>query len=330
MFETMSRKIELLGIIPVVKIENPVKAVNVVKSLVDGGIRAAEVTFRTLEKKQGIENIVQCIAAIAKAYPDILLGAGTVINPELARRAVEAGAQFIVSAGYNPETVSWCIDNNIPVYPGVNCASQIEESLSKGLSVLKFFPAEISGGVKTLKALSGPFPQVKFIATGGINEENVSEYIKCDNVLAVSETWMFKPSLIQNNNWKEITSLSRRAVCKMLGFRFAHLGINFENDAEAAKGAALLDIFGYSGRETPASWFSGDSFELMKKDGRGVHGHIGFFTWNIERALKYLSFFGFFPVKETAVWSGEPEKSYLTFIYLDKNVAGFDIHLKRI
>jgi len=140
---------------------------------------------------------------------------------------------------------------------------------------------------------------------------------------------MVKEQLVTEEKWDEITSLSRKAVTAMLGFTFAHVGINFDGDAAAAEGASLLGLFGYEGAENPSSWFCGNSFELMKKNGRGVHGHIGFSTYSVERALAYVRTFGFGPVEETAQWCGEPQKSALKFIYLDKSVAGFDIHLKR-
>jgi 2-dehydro-3-deoxyphosphogluconate aldolase/(4S)-4-hydroxy-2-oxoglutarate aldolase len=329
MFEAMNEKIEKSGLLAVLKIEDPSRAAELADALRKGGIRMAEVAFRSTDGEQGIVNVLESIRAMVRACPDMIVGASTVINAGLAERAVQAGAAFIVAPGFNPETVDWCIGHTVPVYPGVSNAGQIEAALSRGLTVLKFFPAEASGGTKVLDAFEGPFPQVRFIATGGITEENVSDYMRCRNVAAVGGSWVAPAALIAEKKWDEITRKSKAALVKMLGFRFAHVGINFDSPQDCAEGAALLDVFGFEGQETPASWFSGDSFELMKKNGRGVHGHIGFFVWNIERALEYLSLSGFSPVMETAVWSGEPEKSSLTFVYLDKGIAGFDIHLKK-
>jgi len=330
MFELMNAKLEKAGLIPVVTLDKPELAGKIAESLLNGGITAIEITFRTTDGQQGLERIAECIRIVSETHPEMLVGAGTVINASLAQKAVAAGAKFIVSPGFNPETVDYCIEESVPVYPGVNCASQIEAALEKGLTVLKFFPAEASGGVRTLEALGGPFPGVRFMATGGINEQNIGDYMKCKNILSVGGSWMVKNTLIAEENWAEITSLSKKAVIAMLGFKFAHVGINFDSGSSAAEGAALLDLFGYAGAENPASWFCGDSFELVKKNGRGVHGHIGFYTWNIERALAYLAGAGFSPVMETAQWCGEAEKSPLKFVYLDKAVGGFDIHLKRV
>ncbi|HAH61652.1 MAG TPA: 2-dehydro-3-deoxyphosphogluconate aldolase [Treponema sp.] len=330
MFESMNEEIEKAGLIPVVTIDRPEKAEKLAAALIKGGIRAVEITFRTTDGQAGLERIAECIRVVNRAHPDMLVGAGTVINAALAQKAAAAGAKFIVSPGFNPETVDYCISESIPVYPGVNCASQIEAALGKGLSVLKFFPAEASGGVRTLNALGGPFPGVRFMATGGITEQNIGEYMKCGNIISVGGSWMVKEPLIAEEKWDEITAISKKAVNAMLGFSFAHVGINFDGDAAASEGAAVLGLFGYEGTENPASWFCGDSFELMKKNGRGVHGHIGFYTYNVERALSYLSRFGFNPVMETAQWYGEEQKSALKFIYLDKPVGGFEIHLKRV
>lgn len=325
----MNAEIERSGLIPVMTIDTPEHAEKLADALVKGGIHIIEITFRTAGGQAGINRIAECIRIVSRAHPDMLVGAGTVINAALAQKAAAAGAKFIVSPGFNPETVDYCISESVPVYPGVNCASQIETALGKGLSVLKFFPAEASGGVKTLNAFSGPFPGVRFIPTGGINEQNAGEYMGCRNVASVGGSWMVREPLIAEERWDEITVLSRKAMAAVLGFTFAHVGINFDGEDAAAQGAALLGLFGCDGTENSASWFCGSSFELMKKNGRGVHGHIGFYTYNIERALSYLGRFGFNPVMETAQWCGSPQKSALKFVYLDKAAGGFEIHLKR-
>jgi 2-dehydro-3-deoxyphosphogluconate aldolase/(4S)-4-hydroxy-2-oxoglutarate aldolase len=330
MFESMNTRIALSGLVPVVKTDDPVKAVKLAHALQKGGLSAVEFTFRTDKGAGGLERIASCIRAVRESCPEMLVGAGTVINQVLAQKAADAGAQFIMSPGFSNEIVDYCISESLPVYPGVNTAGEIETALLKGLAVLKFFPAEASGGIQTIKALSGPFPGVQFLPTGGINAENLSSYIRCPHVIAAGGSWMADADLIAQERWDEITERSRKALLAMLGFRFAHVGINFDGDAAASDGSRLLSLFGYEGAENPASWFCGDSFELMKKNGRGVHGHIGFFTWNIERALAYLKKSGFNPLPETAQWCGEPEKSPLKFIYLDKSIAGFDIHLKRV
>ncbi|MBP5250832.1 MAG: bifunctional 4-hydroxy-2-oxoglutarate aldolase/2-dehydro-3-deoxy-phosphogluconate aldolase, partial [Treponema sp.] len=162
--------------------------------------------------EEGYKKIAGCIKKIASEVPEMLTGAGTVINASLAQRARNAGARFIVSPGFNPLTIDWCINNNLPVYPGIDSPSLVEAALEKGLDVLKFFPAEVSGGVKMLNALRGPFPQVRFIPTGGVNLLNLESYIKCPNVIAAGGSWMVPENLIENSDWKEIETLSRNSV----------------------------------------------------------------------------------------------------------------------
>ena len=198
-------KIENERIIPVIKISDLNKAVPLMKALVDGGLNIAEITFRTKEAASAIK-------CIREAFPHVLVGAGTVINPQMALQAKEAGAQFLVSPGFNPATVRWAKENRLPLVPGVATATEIEMALMENFEVLKFFPAEIMGGVKMLKAFKGPFPDVKFIPTGGITQENKDSYLAEKNVLAVGGTWMVKENLIQESRWDEITNLTKASL----------------------------------------------------------------------------------------------------------------------
>ena len=161
------------------------------------------------------------------------MGAGTVLTIEQAKKAVNAGAKFIVSPGFNTKIVDYCLENNIPVTPGVNSPTQIEMALEKGLEVVKFFPAEASGGLPLLKALSGPFSEIKFIPTGGIEQTNLLSYLAHSQVLACGGSWMVKPDFISSGNFNRITEITREAVSIMLGFQLAHLGINEENQEKA-------------------------------------------------------------------------------------------------
>lgn len=309
-------KLGNIGLVPVVKIEDASKATGLAKALIDGGLPCAEVTFRTTAASDAIRSIT-------KTFPDMLVGAGTVINVELAKKAVDAGAKFIVSPGFNPAVVDWCVSKNVPIVPGINNPSGVEAALEKGLEVLKFFPAEASGGVTMLDALAGPFAQVSFMPTGGIEMKNLADYAKRKNVLAVGGSWMVKADLIESEDWTAISALSREAVTAIHGFTFAHVGINQKNDTEAAETAALFALFGFAAKEGTSSIFNSTVIEVMKSPFRGEHGHIGLKCWNIERALAYLEQFGFHGVEETA----KTEKGKLTVIYLDREIGGFAIHL---
>ena len=312
------RKLGDIGLVPVVKIDDVSRACGLAQALIDGGLPCAEITFRT-------DAAAEAISAITKKFPQMLVGAGTVINIEYAKRAKAAGAKFIVSPGFSPDVVDWCIANDIPIVPGINNPSGVEAGLSKGLETLKFFPAETSGGVPMLSALSGPFPQVKFMPTGGISMKNLADYAKCANVHAIGGSWMVKSDLIEAENWAEITRLCREAVVALHGFELAHIGINTENADEAMKAAKLFALFGFPLKDGNSSVFNASCIEVMKSKGRGTNGHIAIRCWNIERALAYLAQFGFKGVDETAKY----KKDKLSMIYLDKEIAGFAVHLVR-
>jgi 2-dehydro-3-deoxyphosphogluconate aldolase/(4S)-4-hydroxy-2-oxoglutarate aldolase len=318
----ITTKIRDIGIIPVVKLNDPGHAVPLAKALKDGGIPAAEITFRTAAAEESIK-------AVSKADPDMLVGAGTVTSIEMAKTALAAGAKFIVCPGFDPALVDFCIAQKIPVFPGVSSPSEIMAGLAKGLTTLKFFPAEQSGGVGMLNAFAGPFPNVLFMPTGGVNEANIGSYVKLKNVLACGGSWMVRDDFIAGGNWAGITALCKTAVLALHGFTFAHVGINAADETDAAKTAALLELFGYPAIPGNSSIFNGTAFEVMKKPGRGAKGHIGIKTWNVDRAAAYFARYGFNPVMETASWLGEPEKSPLKVVYLDKEINGFAFHLVR-
>ncbi len=307
-----------IGLVPVVKIDDAQKAVPLAKALIDGGLPCAEVTFRTAAAETAI-------AAIARAYPEMLVGAGTVINVELAKKAVAAGAKFIVSPGFNPAVVDWCLENNVPIVPGVNNPSGVEAGLERGLEVLKFFPAEASGGVAMLDALAGPFSQVSFMPTGGIDLKNLPDYAKRRNVLAIGGTWMVKADLIDREDWAAIAQLCAEARAAIHGFTFAHVGINAKDADDATSVAGRFALFGFAPKAGNKSIFNDTVIEVMKGPFRGDRGHIGLKCWNIERALAYLEPYGFRGVEETAQY----DKGKLSVIYLEPEVSGFAVHLVR-
>jgi len=310
-------KIGELGIVPVVKIEKAEDALSLGKALLDGGLPIAEITFRTSAAEESIK-------ILSKKLPDLLVGAGTVLTVKQAQKAVAAGAKFIVSPGFNPKVVDYCIENSIPVTPGVNNPTQIEAALENGIKVLKFFPAEASGGLSLLKSMSAPYTDIKFIPTGGINKNNLSSYLSNNKVLACGGSWMVKADLISSGNFSEITRLTREAISTMLGFEFAHLGINEEDNDHALHSANLLSqMFNFPIKEGNSSIFADSSFEVMKTKYLGKHGHIAISTNDINRAIFYLEAKGISVLPETAKEKGGQLKA----IYLDKEISGFAIHL---
>ncbi|MDR2930859.1 MAG: bifunctional 4-hydroxy-2-oxoglutarate aldolase/2-dehydro-3-deoxy-phosphogluconate aldolase [Propionibacteriaceae bacterium] len=196
---------ERTRIIPVVVLDDAADAVPLARALVAGGLPLIEVTFRTAAAADSI-------AAIAAEVPDAVPGAGTVINTAQVEAARRAGAQFLVSPGILPSVVQAAAAAELPIFPGATSATEIMTALDLGLDVVKFFPAEIAGGVKAIKALSGPFPQVRFIPTGGVNEANLTAYLGLSSVVAVGGTWMVGKPLVRAKAWDQITSLAAQAV----------------------------------------------------------------------------------------------------------------------
>ncbi|MDX9783691.1 MAG: bifunctional 4-hydroxy-2-oxoglutarate aldolase/2-dehydro-3-deoxy-phosphogluconate aldolase [Spirochaetia bacterium] len=197
--------IKSIGIVPVIKLENPKDSLLLGKALVEGGLLAAEVTFRT-------KSAAESIALLKKEFPDLATGAGTVLTIEQAEAAIAAGASYIVTPGFNPRIVDFCLSKGMPVMPGINSPSQVEQGLERGLKLLKFFPAEASGGVKMLKALHGPYADVAFVPTGGIDASNVESYLQLSYVAAIGGSWMVKEDLIAAGNYQKITALCAEAV----------------------------------------------------------------------------------------------------------------------
>ena len=186
-------------IIPVIKIDSPQEAVPLARALLQGGITVAEVTFRTEAAADGI-------AAIHAQVPEMLLGAGTVLTVENAQKAIDAGARFVVAPGFDPAVVDYVVEQGIAMIPGVATPTEVSLALGRGLHILKFFPAEVLGGIKMLDALAGPFPGVQFIPTGGITRSNMESYFRCKNVVAIGGSWMVQKDLVQ------VIELSREAV----------------------------------------------------------------------------------------------------------------------
>jgi 2-dehydro-3-deoxyphosphogluconate aldolase/(4S)-4-hydroxy-2-oxoglutarate aldolase len=209
-------KLEKIGIVPVIKIDDAGKAVPLAKALVAGGSPCVELTFRTAQAEEAIRRI-------AKEAPEVLLGAGTILTTEQVDRAIGAGAQFIVSPGFNPKVVAYCRQKGILITPGCANPSDIEQALEFGLEVVKFFPAEQAGGLDYIKAISAPYPGLKFMPTGGINAGNIASYIAYDRILACGGSWMATPDLINAGDFAQITALSQSAVYSLLGLTVAHI-----------------------------------------------------------------------------------------------------------
>lgn len=202
------QKIFDLKLVPLVVLDDATDAVPMAKALVEGGIPVAEVTFRT-------DAAADVIRAMAEQVPEILVGAGTVHTVAQAQTAVEAGAKFIVTPGFQPDVVRWCVEHQVDIVPGTAVPSDIEQAISFGLSVCKFFPAEAYGGVKTLKALKGPYADIRFMPTGGVSLDNMNDYLALSNVAAVGGSFMTPSAAVKAKDWAKVTEACRTALTKV-------------------------------------------------------------------------------------------------------------------
>ena len=203
----MIEKIKVWKIIPVVAIHQASDANPLADALAAGGLGVAEITLRTAAGLEAISNLA--------ARSDFVVGAGTVHSVEQAKQVADAGAKFVVTPGFNPKTVQWCLDHSMPIYPGVSSPTDLETAIEFGLEVVKFFPAEQLGGVKMLKALQGPYSEIRFIPTGGINSANLNGYLGLPSVVACGGSWMVKADLITAGNFNEVQRLTAEAVAAM-------------------------------------------------------------------------------------------------------------------
>ena len=305
------------ALIPVVVLNDAKDAVPTAKALMAGGVDVMEITFRTAAAADAIK-------AVAEHCPDMLVGAGTVITLAQCKRAVDCGAKFIVSPGFDEEVVGWCVENGVAVVPGCVTPTEIMAAMKLGLKVLKFFPAGVYGGLSALKALSGPFGGIKFIPTGGVNGQNIGEFIAAPFVHAVGGSWVCPKADVAAGNFEKITALCRQARSAALGFEVAHIGVNCETGEESRAVCEKLDkAFALGVKEGSSSNFASNGIEIMKSMYLGKNGHIAIRTNSIPLAIAELEKKGFVCDMETAKYKGDR----MTAVYLKEEFGGFAVHL---
>ena len=304
------------GVVPVVVLEDAKDAVPTAKAMLAGGIDVMEITFRTAAAADSIK-------AVAQECPDMVVGAGTVINLEQCKLAVECGAKFIVSPGYDEETVAWCCDNGIPVTPGCVTPTEIMMALKHGLKVLKFFPANVYGGLSAIKSLAGPFGGVKFIPTGGVNAQNLAEFISSPYIHAVGGSWICPKADIAAGNFDKITALCKEARKTLLGFEVAHIGINTP-DADAAMDVckAFNDAFDFNVKQGNSSNFASTGVEVMKTMFKGANGHIAIRTNKMIPAIAEMERRGYELDMDSV-----KDKNNIKAVYFKNEIGGFAVHL---
>ena len=305
------------AIVPVVVIEDVKKAVPAARALFQGGIDVMEITLRT-------EAGLDAIQEVARHSSETLVGAGTVTTLDQCKKAVDAGARFIVLPGFNRSVVEWCVANEIAVTPGCVTPTEIMEALEYGLDVLKFFPANVYGGLDAMKALSGPFPGVKFIPTGGVNAQNMADFLKAPFVHAIGGSWVCAKKDISEGNFERITCLSAEARSKVLGFELAHIGINqADSESSMAVTEEFRQAFGFEIKQGNSSNFAGEGLEIMKSVYLGDKGHIAIKTRSLDRAIAHLEARGYEVDMGTAKYAGNK----MIAVYLTKPFGGFAVHL---
>lgn len=318
--DAMFERIHRVGIVPVIKITHPDQATPLARALDQGGIPVAEVTFRT-------EHAAEAIRRITREMPGMLTGAGTVTRIEQVDQALEAGAQFVVTPGFNPKVVDHCIKRGIPVVPGAPTTSDIEQALERGLKVVKFFPAEAMGGLPYIKAVAAPYAGLSFMPTGGVNPGNLADYLTHPRVLACGGSWMVDAKLIGSGQYEEITRLCLEAVNLAIGLRILRMGIRAASESDAAKSAGLFSaLLGVPTAETPEGHAVDTHIEILKAAGTNERGRLVLGCSNLERARFQLERRGF------AFASEEPETDAAgkRILRLKEIIAGLSLTLTEI
>lgn len=308
-----------IGIVPVIKLDKVENAEKLAKALRDGGINCAEVTFRA----KGADEV---IARMVKAYPDMMVGAGTVLTCEQADAAYAAGAKFCVAPGLNPKVVKHCLDKGIPFAPGLSSASEIEQALELGLDFVKFFPAEQAGGVAYIKSVCGPYQNMRFMPTGGVSADNLNSYLAYNKIVCCGGSWIVPAKALAEENWDEITRLCKEAIDRMLGFEMVHVGLNCANPEEAEAVADKFEAaFGFKKKVGNSSVFASTYMEMMKSPFKGDNGHIAIATNSVKRAVYQLKMRGF--ELDESSFKYDKATGEMNVAYLKDQFGGFAVHL---
>ncbi len=311
-------ELENVGIVPVIKLDNVDDAEKLAKALRDGGINCAEVTFRA----NGADEVIR---RMTKAYPDMLVGAGTVLTCGQVDAAIKAGAKFCVAPGLNPKVVKHCLEKGVPFAPGLSSASEIEQALELGLDFAKFFPAEQAGGLAYIKAVCGPYTTMRFMPTGGVTADNLNTYLAHKKIVCCGGSWIVPPALLAVGDWAGITKLCREAIDKMLGFEMVHVGLNCANPEEAeAVADEFENAFGFAKKVGNSSVFAASYMEMMKKPFRGKMGHIAIATNSVKRAAYQLKLRGYEVDEASVKYNAE---GVMNVAYLKHEFGGFAVHL---
>jgi len=313
------QQIHSYGVIPVVTVTREADALPLAAALRAGGLPIAEITFRSA-------CAAAAISLIAQSDPDMLVGAGTVLDAKQAEAAIAAGAAFVVSPGYSAEVVAYCQKRGVPVIPGCSNATDITAAANAGLEAVKFFPAEAAGGIAALKALSAPFVGMKFVPTGGITLANLADYLALPSVVACGGTFIATKELLDRGDFAAITANARAAVTEALGLSIAHVALYADSaDKLGATAATLAAILGEGVHEFNPDVLRLRQFEVIR-DPAADMPHIALYVNSCERAAAHLSRMGIELDDSTRAYNNNGD---LRFVYFKEKIAGCRFHLLR-
>ena len=317
---TVFEKIYLSGIIPVVSIECAADAVSLAKAMLKGGLSVIEITYRTMAAAEAMK-------AVSLNCPEMIVGAGTVLTKEQAELARKMGAEYVVSPGYDEELADFCKNICMPFIPGVANATDIQKGIKAGLSVFKFFPSEPLGGLKTINYLSAPFSRIKFVPAGGIDFDNIAEYLSNDHVFACAGGFVARERLIREGQWDKVTELCKKAIKTSLDFRIAHVGIHFSCGEDAQKASDWFrGVFDFDIVTGDSSIFAASDIELMKTRYLNKNRHIALYASSVERAHAWLERKGQKIIADSIRYDS---RGRMLSFYLENEIEGFAVHIVR-
>lgn len=313
-------KLREIGIVPVVKLDDKAQALPLGDALCAGGLPCAEITFRSEAAAEGIR-------ILRENRPDMLVGAGTVLTLEQLDKAMEAGAQFIVSPGFNPAIVKAAQERNIPIYPGCATPTEVEAAMAMGLTTVKFFPAEAAGGTAMLSSMGAPYQQMHFMPTGGIDKTNLTKYLSLPNVIACGGSFMVKSDWLKSGNWEAVQAETAAAVQTMLGLEMGHFAIMAQDREDMTASAhALGEMLCLPATINPdgRGAMVGGAFEVLNSREEGLYPHAALLTNDPARAKAWFERRGYHFREETCQYD---EKGNLKVVYFVGEWCGIRLHL---
>ena len=316
----MDAKLREMGIVPVVRIDDAAQALPLADALTAGGLPCAEITFRT-------DAAAEAIRLIRENRPGMLVGAGTVLTIEQLEKAAEAGSQFIVAPGLNPEIVKAAQAKGLPVYPGCATPTEVEAAMALGLRTVKFFPAEAAGGTAMLSSMAAPYGQIRFMPTGGIDKSNVNSYLKLPCVIACGGSFMVKSSWLNEGDWEAVKNETAEAVKTMLGLEMGHFAIMAKDKEDLTASAGVLgEMLCLPASINPdgRGAMVGGAFEVLNSKEEGLYPHAALLTNDPARAKAWFERRGYSFREETCQYD---EKGALKVVYFDGEWCGIRMHL---